>query len=108
MGSNRNQTETLKTIAIIFLLINLVSFTGCIKKTEGANLLLIESWVKKNYSIEAKITLSRPLEVSFPGITAYRGSINWEGKQLDGIFFLNKKDQSIQFYDVNSRKLEDK
>lgn len=108
MGIYRNQTETLKILVIIFLLINLTTFTGCNKKTEGVNLVLIESWVKKNYSSEAKITLSRPLEVSFPEIIAYRGSINWEGNQLDGIFFLSKKDQSIQFYDVNARKLEEK
>jgi hypothetical protein len=90
---------------------------GCKKNVGETDATLLISWVKNQKTMkgeaaypgnELKVVLSSPLTVSFPDIQAYRGSIISKEKQWDGIFFINKKDHSIQFMDANNQKSEEK
>jgi hypothetical protein len=117
MGKQRNQTNKIILFLSYLLLFSMILISGCTKKTlEKNNQMILDNWVKKEYSKEgiltygvaAKIVISAPLTISFPDIEAYRGTITSKEKQWDGIFFINKKDQSVEFMDVGNQKMEGK
>jgi hypothetical protein len=91
--------------------------SGCTTKILEKNTqLILDNWVNKEYTadgkriypLDAKVVISAPLSVSYPDIEAYRGRISSKEKQWDGIFFINKKDHSVKFLDVNNQKMEGK
>lgn len=116
MGKQRNQTLQIITAFLLVILTLSVFATGCKKNTGEKNSVLLTSWVKKQktdkgeakYPGDVQVILSAPLTVSFPDVNAYRGSIISKDKQWDGIFFINKKDNSIQFMDINNQSSEAK
>jgi len=115
MGRQRASTWKIGYFFSCLLLISLVFTSSCIKKTSTtSDQMVLEEWVKQEkttdgklkYPLDAKVTISSPLTVSFPDIEAYRASIASQDKQWEGIFFINKKDKSVQFFEATLPKPE--
>ena len=111
MGNKRNQTNKLITFFAWLAILSTLFVTGCTKKALEKNNDILDSWIKQTkqqteFAPDAKVVISAPLTVSFPDIDAYRGAITTKDKQWDGIFFINKKDKSVQFMDVYGQKVE--
>lgn len=110
MGKQRNQTNQISKACFCLLLALVLSVSGCTtKELNNPDLLILKEWVKKvetgegkkKYPLDSLVVISTPLTVSFPDIEAYRGSIVSKEKQWEGIFFINKKDKSVEFYDAS-------
>jgi hypothetical protein len=117
MGKQRYQSNKIVLFFTYFLLISMLFVSGCSKKNQGKNnQMILDNWVKKEvlangapkYPMDAKVSISAPLNVTIPDVEAYRGTITSKEKQWDGIFFINNKNQSVEFLDVANQKTGDK
>lgn len=116
MGNQRYQKNKLISCFSCLLLIVFLLSQGCTRQLKGKNNQLLSNWVqteqttdgKKKYPSDAKVVISAPIKVAFPDIEAYRGSIFSQKAHWEGIFFINKKDSSVQFFDTINQLSEDK
>jgi len=115
MGNQRYQENKLISCFSCLIITAFLFTQGCKSQLTGKNNQILSNWVqmeqttdgKKKYPSDAKVIISAPIKVAFPDIDAYRGSIFSQKAQWEGIFFINKKDSSVQFFDTKNKLSED-
>lgn len=89
-----------KVISLILLsCFMLILPLGCSQQAKTDE-YYINEWVKQTYGLDAKVTITAQLNSSITDVNLYRGVISTAGKELDGIFYFNTKDKSVNFSEI--------
>lgn len=110
MGKQRH--KTIQIVVFLTFLLVMLSFiaSGCSINKRETSEGYATAWVKKQVTIkgepkypnDAIVMLSAQLTVTLPEVDAFRGSIISQEKQWNGVFFIHKKNHTIQFHDTNN------
>ena len=89
-----------KIVSLILLIcFVLILSSGCSQKNKTDE-DYIREWVQKKFGSDAKVIITTQLQSSFADTNLYRGVISKENKEIDGIFYFNKKDKTVNFSEI--------
>lgn len=89
-----------KVISLILLLcVALLLPFGCSQRV-STDEYYIKEWVRKTFGSDAEVTITAQLQSSFADVNLYRGVILKGDKKIDGIFYFNTKDKTVNFSEI--------
>ena len=89
-----------KVVSLILLVCFMLILPLGGSQQEKAEEYYISEWVKKTYGQDARVTITAQLNSSFADINLYRGVISTANGEMDGIFYFNTKDKSVNFSEI--------